>query len=204
MKRISYYLLLCAAALTLCSCGGRKIRTATDITPGHPDTGEILDWRYGANDLKIQTTEILKKLVDRWYAKTHYNNANGKPSIIITNVDNQTDTYIPTTMIRDIIEGIAIDDGRFSIVVGDQGDDKELDSLMNKIQNDPKYDNSSKLAGKNAKAPQFLAKIRLTNAVTHHKYYDIEDYRMTITLYNVETREAIDSAWDVLRKKVKL
>ncbi len=204
MKTTSYYLLLCMIVLSLSSCGGRNIRSASDITPNHPNTGEVLDWRYGANDLKIQTTEILKKLIDRWYEKTQYNNQNGKPSIIITGVDNQTDTYIPTTMIRDVIEGIAINDGRFVIVAGDQGDDQELDSIMNKIQNDTKYQNESKLEGQNAKAPQFLSKIRLTKAITYHKYYDIEDYRMTITLYNIETREAVDSAWDVLRKKVKL
>ena len=34
------------------------------------------------------------------------------------------------------------------------------------------------------------------------RYYTYEDYRMTVTLYDIETQEAIDSAWDVLCKKV--
>jgi hypothetical protein len=33
--------------------------------------------------------------------------------------------------------------------------------------------------------------------------FDYEDYRMTVTLYDIETKEAIDSAWDVLSKKVR-
>jgi hypothetical protein len=203
MKMRWLALSLIATTILFSGCG-RKIRTATDVTPGHPDTQEALDWRYGANDLKIQTTVLFKQLMDRWYAKTHYNNDNGKPRIIITNVDNQTDTYIPTTMMRDVIEGMAIDDGRFSVVVGNVDDDKELNERLERIQKDPIYNNDSRIKGNNAKAPQFLCKIRLTKAVTYQKRYDIEDYRMTVTLYNIETQEAVDSAWDVLRKKVKL
>jgi hypothetical protein len=107
-------------------------------------------------------------------------------------------------MVRDIFESCSVDDGRFAIVVGDVKDEKELDLLMQKVQTDGKYSNSSKLTAGQAKAPQFLAKVRLTKAITHQKFFDIEDYRMTVTLYDVETQEAVDSAYDVLRKQVKL
>ena len=105
-------------------------------------------------------------------------------------------------MIRDIIEGIAVDDGRVSIVVGDAQDRKELDALMETVQASEKYDNSSRIPANSCACPEFLAKIRLTKAITQQKKFDIEDWRMTITLYDVKTQEAIDSAWDVLRKKV--
>lgn len=107
-------------------------------------------------------------------------------------------------MIRDIIEGVAIDDGRYTVLVGDYQDERELDFLMSKITQDPKYSNSSRLSSGKAIAPQFLAKIRLTKSVTADRYFDYEDYRMTVTLYDIETQEAIDSAWDVLSKKIRV
>lgn len=193
---------LLAMILTLTSCSGRRVRTAEDITPGNPYSGK-LDWRYGATDIRIQTTKLNRQLMDRWFAKTLYNCQNGKPRIIITEIDNRTDCYISTDMIRDIIEGVAIDDGRYTVLVGDMHDERELDQIMRKISCDPKYSNSSRLQPGLAIAPQFLAKIRITKAVNADQYYDYEEYRMTVTLYDIETQEAIDSAWDVLSKRVR-
>lgn len=193
---------LATVALTATSCCCRRVRTATDITPGNP-CGEKLDWRYGAGDIRIQTSKLNAQLVDRWIARTGYDFENGKPRIIITQIDNRTDQYIATDMIRDIIEGVAIDDGRYTVLVGDYQDERELDFMMAKITQDPKYSNSSRLTAGKAIAPQFLAKMRLTKSVTSDRYFDYEDYRMTVTLYDIETQEAIDSAWDVLSKKVR-
>lgn len=196
-------LLACFILLSsLTSCAGRHVRTAEDITPGNIYMGKM-DWRYGATDIRIQTSKINSLLMDRWIAKTGYQFECGKPRIIITQIDNRTDCYIPSDMIRDIIEGVAIDDGRYTIVVGDTQDERELDNLMAKVTMDPKYSNSSRLQPNNATAPQFLAKIRITKAVNSDCKYDYEDYRMTVTLYDIETQEAIDSAWDVLSKRVK-
>lgn len=189
---------LAATQLTAC---GRGIRTATDVTPGHER--EKLDWRYGAGDIRIQTSSITSQLMDRWFCKTAYNNAYGKPRMVITEIDNCTDRYVSSDMIRDIIESVAVDDGRYTVVVGNQYDERELDDVMNKISNDSKYNNPSRLQSGNATAPQLLAKIRLTKAVTSDRFYDYEDYRMTITLYDIETQEIVDSAWDVLSKKVR-
>lgn len=199
-----YGLFLAALAVIVMALTGccRRVRTAEDITPGNP-CGEKLDWRYGAADIRIQTTKINKQLMDRWYAKTGYDNKGGKPRIVITAIDNRTNGYISTDMIRDIIEGVAIDDGRYTIVVGDQQDERELDYLMSKVTHDPKYNNNSRLAAGLATAPQFLGKVRITKAVTSDNCNDYEDYRMTVTLYDIESQEAIDSAWDVLRKKVR-
>lgn len=193
---------LLASTVGLSSCSCRHFRYAKDITPGNPSC-EKLDWRYGAGDIRIQTTKINRQLMDRWFAKTGWDCKSGKPRIIITDIDNRTDCYIPTDMIRDIIEGAAIDDGRYTVVVGDYCDERELDMLMCKITHDPKYNNSSRLQAGQATAPQFLGKIRITKAVTSDRFYDYEDYRMTVTLYDIETQEAIDSAWDVLSKKVR-
>ena len=178
----------------------RGMPTAVDVTPGNPR--EKLDWRYGAGDIRIQTTKINRALFDRWYYKTGYNCELGKPRIIITAIDNCTDQYIPTDMIRDIIEGVAIDDGRYTIVVGQRDDEAELDYLMNKNNFSHKYNNCTRLQPGLATAPEFLAKVRLTKAIRSDRYYTYEDYRMTVTLYDIETQEAIDSAWDVLSKKV--
>lgn len=185
------------------SCACRNIRTATDITPGNKSC-EKLDWRYGAGDIRIQTTKLNQQLMDRWFDKTGYNIHHGKPRLVITQIDNRTDQYISSDMIRDIIECAAIDDGRYTVVVGDIQDEGELDYFMNKILQDPKYANHSRIQPSKATAPQFLVKIRITKAVTCDRFYDYEDYRMTITLYDIETQEAIDSAYDVLRKKVRL
>lgn len=189
-------------ALGATSCHSRHVRMAQDITPGNC-RGTKLDWRYGAGDIRIQTMKINGQLMDRWFAKTCYDIRMGKPRIIITEIDNRTDCYISTDMIRDIIESAAIDDGRYSIIVGDTRDEQELDFLMRKILTDPKYSNSSRLQPCQALAPQFLAKVRLTKAVTYDQCYDYEDYRMTVNLYDIETQEAIDSAWDVLTKRVQ-
>jgi hypothetical protein len=191
---------LCILLFNASSCCCRTIRTAEDITPGNPR--EKMDWRYGAKEIRIQTTKINQQLLDRWFLKTGYQCEAGKPRIIITEIDNCTDCYIPTDMIRDIFEGVAIDDGRYTIVVGNEENEQELDYLMCKMNNHPKYNNETRLQPGRATAPQFLAKVRLTKAVCSDRYYDYEDYRMTVTLYDIETQEAIDSAWDVLSKKV--
>lgn len=202
MKRL---FLLCSLfssiAFANSGCACRHYPSAVDITPGN--YGERLDWRYGAADIRIQTTKINRQLMDRWFAKTAYNYQQGRPRIVITEIDNRTDTYIPTDMIRDIIEGAAIDDGRYTIVVGDIADSRELDSWLNRITRDPKYSNSSRLAPNQVTAPQFLGKIRITKAINADRNYTYEDYRMSVTLYDIESQEAIDSAWDVLSKKVR-
>lgn len=187
--------------LTTATSCYRSVRTAEDITPGN--MCEKLDWRYGAGDIRIQTTKITRQLFDRWYLKTGYQCESGKPRIIITEIDNCTDRFIPTDMIRDIIEGVAIEDGRFTVVVGNAQDEGELDYIMDKSTFDRKYGcSSTRLQPGVATAPRFLGKIRITKAVRSDRFYDYEDYRMTVTLYDIETQEAIDSAWDVLSKKV--
>lgn len=195
-------LLFILMMIALISCNCRTVRTAEDITPGNISC-EKLDWRYGAGDIRIQTTKLNKQLMDRWLEKTGYDLHCGKPRLVITEIDNRTDKYIPTDMIRDIIECVAIDDGRYTVVVGDAKDECELDYFMNKILADPKYANNSRIDAGRAIAPQFLVKIRLTKAVTSDRFYDYEDFRMTVTLYDIETQEAIDSAWDVLSKKIR-
>ncbi len=200
MKTKTIALLLCLTTLVGC---GRSIRTATDITPGNPQE-YALDWRYGANDIRIQTTKINKQLMDRWYARTGYQHRNGpQPRIIFTGIENKTDVFISTEMVRDIIESAAVDDGRYTILVGNTSSEQELDQLMQKITHNPKYSNSSKPQSGNATAPQFLAKIRITKATTSLPKYELEDYRMSVNLYDVETQEIIDSAWDILRKQVR-
>ncbi|MDR3624810.1 MAG: hypothetical protein P4L16_06700 [Chlamydiales bacterium] len=200
--KYSLFLILMGTLLTT-ACHTRHIRTAYDATPGNLQESE-LDWRYGANDIRIQTTKLTRILMNRWFYKTGYSIATcGKPRIILTEIDNRTDMYISTDMIRDIFEGIAINDGRFIIVVGDKKDEKELDSLMCKQQEAQKYQNPSKLTPCMAITPEFLAKVRITKAITTTPCYDIEDYRMTLTLYDIETQTCIDQAFDILRKHVK-
>ena len=193
-------LLMVSAIFSSCCC--RRVRTATDITPGNIRS-EKLDWRYGRGDIKIQTTKLNCQLMDRWLEKTGYNISNGKPRIVITEIDNCTDNYISTDMIRDIIECAAIDDGRYTVVVGNIQDEHELNYFMNKILCDPKYANSSRIKPCNATAPQFLARVRISKAVTSDCFCDYEDYRMTVTLYDIETQEIIDTAYDVLSKRVR-
>lgn len=194
--------LLPLLTLILTSCG-RHLRTAKDITPGNPKETH-LSWKYGANDLRIQTTKITKELMDRWVAKTTPFEKEIKPRIVITQIDNRTDMILPSDMIRDIIESVAINDGRCTIVVGDPKDEQELDRLLQKEHVSEKYAAELKPEKAKAIAPQFLGKIRIVKAITEQKKYDIEDYRMTLTLYDIETQEAVDSAFDVLRKKVDI
>jgi hypothetical protein len=191
-----------ALSLLLAGCG-RNIRTAEDITPGNTKETKM-SWKYGATDIRIQTNKLTKALVDRWAERTHYDFASGKPRIIVTHVDNRTDMVISTDMIRDIIEHAAVEDGRVTMVVGDTKDEQELDSWLKKILKDPKYSNKSRVENKQVSAPQFLAKIRLVKAMTEQKRYDIEEYLMTLTLYDLETQEIVDSATDILRKKVQI
>lgn len=192
-----------ALSLILTATGCRDLRTAVDITPGNPKETH-LSWKYGATDLRIQTGKITQAIVDRWIDRTHYNLAHGKPRIIVTHVDNRTDMVIPTDMIRDIIEHAAAEDGRVTMVVGDTRDEQELDQWLTKILKNPKYANRSRVENHEVQAPQFLAKIRLVKAMTEQKRYDIEEYLMTLTLYDIETQEIVDSATDLLRKKVEI
>lgn len=202
MSKLMIISVLVTGSLTSCGYFDRSIRTAEDVTPGNPK-GEKLDWRYGATDIKIQTTKVTRQLMNRWFAKTSWDLRNGKPRIVITQVDNRTDQYISLDMIRDIFEGAAVSDGRFTVVVGDTKDERELDAFMADIVGDPKYSNSTRLNPNSATAPQFLAKVRLTEAVTADAWSDYEDYRMSVTLYDIQTQEVVDTAWDVLTKKVE-
>jgi len=193
---------LLALSLLLCGCG-RDLRTAEDITPGNCKE-TCLNWKYGATDIRIQTGKITKELVDRWIARTNYDLSNGKPRIIVTHVDNRTDMVISNDMIRDIIEHSAVEDGRVTMVVGDSKDEHELDTWLKKITKDPKYARKSRVENNAVQAPQFLAKIRIVKAITEQRRYDLEEYLMTLTLYDLETQEIVDSATDVLRKKVQI
>jgi hypothetical protein len=193
---------LLALALILSGCG-RNIRTAEDVTPGNCKE-TCLNWKYGLTDIKIQTGKITKELVDRWVARTHYDVAQGKPRIIVTQIDNRTDMVISTDMIRDIVESAAVQDGRITMVVGDAKNEQELDTWLQKILKNPKYSTKSRVDNHEVLAPQFLAKIRLVKAMTEQKRYDLEEYLMTLTLYDLETQEIVDSATDILRKKVKI
>ncbi|MDP1835284.1 MAG: hypothetical protein Q8K75_05065 [Chlamydiales bacterium] len=203
--RLMLFTLLATLTLSSCDAGccyGRRVRTAMDCTPGHCRLK--LDSRYGAADIRIQTRSVACSLMDRWFYQTAYDPKQcGLPRIVITQVDNRTDQYIATDMIRDVLEGVAVEDGRFIVTVGDHCDEQELDWTMNKIINDPKYSNSTRLAPGQVTAPQFLGKVRLTKAVTADRRYDYEEYRMTITLYDIETQQVVDSAWDTLYKKVR-
>lgn len=198
-KKINY-LLAALILITLSSCTYRRIPTAMDITPGNPT--RKLGVQYGAFDIRIQTSKINSQLMDRWFAKTGYDCTCIKPRIIIADVDNCTDQYISLDIVRDIFEAAAIDDGRYTVVVGNIDDEYQMDYLMDKIQNHPKYDNCSKLQKNLAIAPEFLAKVRITKAVTCLESCTMETYRMQVTLYDIETQQAIDSAWDVLEKRV--
>ncbi len=193
---------LLALALILAGCG-RNIRTAEDVTPGNAKE-TCLNWKYGVTDIRIQTGKITKQLVDRWIARTKYEITNGKPRIIVTHIDNRTDMVISNDMIRDIIEHAAVEDGRVNMVVGDTKDEHELDTWLKKITKDPKYARKSRVDENAVQAPQFLAKIRIVKAMTEQKRYDIEEYLMTLTLYDLETQEIVDSATDILRKKVQI
>jgi hypothetical protein len=193
---------LLALSLILAGCG-RNIRTAEDVTPGNTKE-TCMNWKYGATDIRIQTGKITKELVDRWVARTKYDITHGKPRIIVTHIDNRTDMVISNDMIRDIIEHAAVEDGRVTMVVGDSKDEQELDTWLKKITKDPKYAKKSRVEANAVQAPQFLAKIRIVKALTEQKRYDIEEYMMTLTLYDLETQEIVDSATDLLRKKVQI
>lgn len=202
MKKIISVSLL-ALTLVSSSCAKRHVRQACDITPGNYGC-EIMDWTYGAGDIKIQSRNICAHLMDRWYASSDPRVAYGaKPRLTISSVDNRTDMYISTDMIRDIIEGIAVEDGRFEVVVGDCADEQILDATLSDIETNPKYQQSRRPQYGKVKAPEFLAKILITKAVSRTDYYDYEDYRMTVKLFDVETQELIDSASDTLQKKVE-
>jgi len=195
--------LILISAMTVTACG-RNIRTAEDITPGHARE-TCLDWKYGATDIAIQTAKVTDELMQRWWniARSEFA-TKGKARIIITQVDNRTDQYISADMIRDIVEEVAVNDGRFTITVGDAKDEEELDRLMAKAGFDPKYRAEGRPQPNQATAPQFLAKIRITKATTHQKRYDLEHYRFSITLYDIQNQEAIDSASDTMYKKVEI
>lgn len=201
MKRSTLFFATCGLLFMTTGCA-RYARTAVDITPGNI-SGEKLDAHYGANDIRIQTTKLNATLMDRWLAKTGYDLSCGTPRIIITCIDNCTNQYISTDMIRDIFEGAAVNDGRYTVIVGNYQDTNELNALLNKYTQDPRYSSTSKPQFGALKAPQFLAKVRITNDFNYDPYYVYEDYRMSVSLYDIETQELIDSAWDVLKKRVR-
>lgn len=203
MKKKLITLLALSSALSLgSSCSTRNVPVAYDVTPGN-HKGTRLGVNYGAEDIRIQTSKVTRCLMDRWYAETGYLAKKGNlPRVVITEIDNRSDTYISTDMVRDIIESVAINDGRYTVTVGDTKDKQELAGLLYEVTHDPKYSSSSRPEAQQALAPQFLGKVRITKSSSPLPKYTVEEYRLTITLYDIETQTALDSAWDVLRKKV--
>ncbi len=197
---------LALVSLALTSCHpmcGRRYPCVTDVTPGNCHNIE-LDWHYGIRDMRIQMRNVTSTLMDRWYSKTGYQMEPGlKPRVVITDIDNRTDEYIALDLMRDVIESVAINDGRFSVVVGDTSDEEDLDNWMTRMRQDQKYSATTRLTAGQVTAPQFLGKVRLNKAVSSDRRTDFEEYRLTITLYDIETQEALDSAWDVLHKRIQ-
>lgn len=77
-QHLTRKVILLLALMMLSSCACRSVRIAEDITPGNISCDK-LDWRYGAKDIRIQTTKLNKQLMDRWLEKSGYNLYNGKP-----------------------------------------------------------------------------------------------------------------------------
>ncbi len=141
--------------------------------------------------------------MDSWYRRTGYDCRKGKPRLIITEIDNRTDQYVCLDMMRDIFESIAVEDGRFTVTVGDARDEAELDYLLDKIVDSDKYSADTQLEPCQVIAPRFLAKVRLTKGTNSTRLCDYEEYRLTVTLYDIQTQQVLDSSWDVLRKQVR-
>ncbi len=101
----------------------------------------------------------------------------GKPLLYIAEVDNRTDWHIDTEMLQDIFTNVAINDGRYDVTMEepDTGD-----------------------------IPVLRATILLTKKATKLKYFEYEDYIMTITVFDNDNQQKIDSAWDILRKRVEI
>lgn len=131
----------------------------------------VVDWRYGASEMRIQTGRAAGDLMDRWFAKTGHDSDQKCPHIFVSKFNNLTDCFIPEEIVRDALEKAALDDGRFSIAVG-------------------------KRRGK----PTLLAKVSLSRDVFSGSLGDVEVYQLTIGLYDAESDTLLDSAKDVLCK----
>jgi hypothetical protein len=163
-----------------------------------------LNYRYGANDIFIQTSRLAKTLMDRWFVETKYiPRSTLKPIIQFGTIENKTDSYISLEMIHDIFESVATLDKRFVVVASHSKDENELDLLLKKQIQSEKYSDVTRCIPNQVTAPRFLAKLRITKAKSAGSNFDIEDYRMTMTLYDIETQEIIDQAFDLLRKYTK-
>ncbi len=70
MKRLIILALGMGSLLSLTtSCASRCVRPAVNITPG--SCGEKMDWRYGATDIRIQTSRVTRQLMDKWYIRAN-------------------------------------------------------------------------------------------------------------------------------------
>jgi hypothetical protein len=138
---------------------------------------------YRTEDLYKQVNWASRQLMNRWFKRTgHEYQREGRPQLIIAEIDNRADTYLPPTIVRAIFQDVAEEDGRYISVpspVVEEGD------RSNRYRRP---------------APILMATVRLAKNEqrvedTHH-----QSYRLSITLFNEGNEQAIDTAWSDLDK----
>ncbi|MBB65571.1 MAG: hypothetical protein CMO81_10970 [Waddliaceae bacterium] len=192
---------LCLSFASLCSAcsSSTPSEPAFVIAPVEPVQKTS---RYTADDLCYQSALVAKQLIDRWENQFEKQiDKKEKPRLLINDLDNRTDVPLSHKDVSKYLDLIAAKDGRFTVKLGNTQDEQENDMMMDRYLSDPHYSTDATPDHPNGKAPQFLTKIRLSKAVTSDQVYNYEDYRLSILLYDIETQELIDSAWDVLRKQ---
>ncbi len=187
--------------LSFTGCRG-KIHTVQDLT-GTPRIGERIDWRYNAQDVRLQAKYIMKELVTRWYNNTGYKAIHHvTPHIIFAEIENRSDAFISLEAFQDVLHALSIEDTRYTVEVHNVQNERELNALISKMKENPHYAPTSKVHVDQVLPPQIFAKFYLSHEVSSGNQVEYLDYRMTITFYDFETREPIDSISDTLRKKI--
>ncbi len=184
--------------LSATSCSLNKIAHNFSINNSR---ATVVDWRYGASEIRIQTCKATRTLIERWLAKTSSCQSTDCPRIIITKFKNCTDCYIPCEMIRDAVEEAALDDGRFTILMCDPKSEQKLTGCMSKTQRHPKYRYPAAPSPDGNSGPKFFGKICLTKISSTDPACQLEEYHLALDLYDAETEELVDSAQDILYKK---
>ena len=157
------------------------ITTSCGVAPAQvePCSSTVVDWRYGASEIRVQAGNASRALMERWFATTGHDCHKIRPRLLIVNFNNETDCYIPQDVVCDAIFRAASDDGRYSMELG---------------ATNPRINSWHR--------PTFIGEITLSKELTPGTSCDIEKFRLTIDLYETESKEFIDSAQDILWKKL--
>jgi hypothetical protein len=212
MKHHFVFIILASVLATLSGCGKCSQCTIAGGAGLHTDSAIVtlddLDESYDPfPDIAVQRdgfskhlAQVTRRVVEGWITRVGYSvERSGKPRVIVTEFENDTDLELTEAELRQLFNQIADNDGRFYAVLATAKTERAKSYLRSHLLDDPYFSNNS-LSGGRDKALQCLATLRLSSRKSSGERLS-DKVVIDLTLYDIENHSIAVSDWDVLDKR---